>query len=150
MYIYIFEKLNPGDCCVTHIISFYFQNRVINIPIPLNKNDLGVLKKEHDVYIPPLIFPETFYKLQLSYQYFNADLSSSTLKEDDEETISIVMDKKAFEKGAIYDPVAKTMTSGPPPNSDSTKYLIVMREGVTIDPGEMSAFLKESFSNDKK
>ena len=60
------------------------------------------------------------------------------------------MDKKAFEKGAIYDPVAKTMTSGPPPNSDSTKYLIVMREGVTIDPGEMSAFLKESFSNDKK
>ena len=73
---------------------------------------------------------------------YNRDFSSEQEIRDEEETITTVINAESLKDAVSYDP-ATDETVKRPYNPSGFKYIILTREGVTVDPKAFSAFIKE-------
>ena len=76
--------------------------------------------------------------------YFR-DLSSTTQVLDEEETFTIQLDTNVSENTWCYDPLTDKHEQKPH-NLDDLQYMVIARNGVTIDPKELSAFIDKQMN----
>ncbi|MCW3108918.1 MAG: endonuclease [Segetibacter sp.] len=139
LHVFCFTKKNQDDRIPDHLICFNFQNHILSIPLPSDE-----LAKPGDlnVVIPPPYFINQEIMKQSHPISFMHDLSSDIQVLDDEEIISFQMDPKDLENMSCYDPVTDTHAQRPFDRS-GIKHIIITKEGVAVDPKELSKFITE-------
>jgi len=142
LHIYIYEKRDKNSKIPTHILTFNFQNNMITLPIPWHKDDIHFYQTPFDIPIPPPYFTDPkVMDISMPWSY-NRDFSSEQEIRDEEETITTVINAESLKDAVSYDP-ATDETVKRPYNPSGFKYIILTREGVTVDPKAFSAFIKE-------
>lgn len=140
--VYLFKKRNANDKIHTHVMAVYFQNEMISFPIPLNKNDFSFY---NELIIPP-VFPPLFNQYEpgegITLFPISYDLSDEEKIRDAQEDIVIGLNAESLKNTVAYDSVNdkfydKEFNPGP------TKYIIIFRKGVTVDPKELMTFIRE-------
>jgi hypothetical protein len=139
LHVICFTKKNQGDRIPDHVICFNFQNHILTIPLP--SDDLSK-PGNLDVVIPPPYFTNERIIQQSDPIPFFQDLSGIAQILDDEEIISIQMEPEVLENMSCYDPVTDAHSQRPIDRS-GLKHIIIAKEGVVIDPKELSVFIAE-------
>jgi hypothetical protein len=142
LHIYLFEKKIKNDPIPTHFVVFHFHNNIIAIPIPLHKEDSFFYNKSFDILVPPPYFINyKNMKIAFPSSYFR-DLADHEKITNEEEIITFQLDPKSIENTAIYDTLKGEFIKEER-EFGKVKYLIIMREGMTIDPEKFSTFIKQ-------
>lgn len=143
-HAYIFKKRNQNEPIHTHVIAFYFQNHIINIPIPLHNEDMPIGKVELSVPFTPPFFLSNEGLDSIDMLSYRNDMSSEIKQSDDVETLTLIKDRQSLEKLSAYDPATDTIKEmeGEP---ESIKYLIFTKPGFSVNPKEFSEFIKSEF-----
>lgn len=140
-HIYLFEKKVKADKIPTHILSFHFQNNIISLPVPLHREDIDFYNIPYEVPICPPYFTSP-RDIQIAFPLpYNRDFSGKEKILNEEEIISFNIEPNSVEKISVYDSVTDKFLQKPYKMAQ-TKYLIIMREGMTIDPKKFSEFIK--------
>jgi len=141
LHVYIFHKKVLEDHVPTYVMCFYFQNHIITFPIPFDEvNNAGV--SEQDIILPPPYFANEDALTALMPVPFIRDMCSIDKVEDEEDKIIIQVDPESLTNLSRYDPVTDTHEDAEY-NLDIPKYIILTKDGVTIDPKNLSAFIKK-------
>lgn len=141
--VYLFKKRKADDAIPTHVASCYFQNHIINIPVPLHNTDMPSMETELTIlFTPPFFATKDLGNLDIMHD--RRDMSSTQKVTDDMEILTIGRDINANEKLSRYDPVTDTSeeTDYEP---TSLKRLIFTKHGFTVNPKDFSAFIRREF-----
>jgi len=99
----------------------------------------------HVLHPPPSFIeaPEAEKTLPLS---FERDLSSSVSVDDEQENITLVLDKDSLKNGVVYNPDTDEFKKNEF-GKHGIKHLIITKGHVTVNPKELSLFLKKELDN---
>jgi len=142
---YLFKKRNSSDNLHTHIVSCYFQNHIINIPIPLHNLDMPTAKGNFQLLFTPPFFA-THELENIEVLPGRKDMSSDKKVSDDIEVLTIAKDKSSNEKAVKYDPVTDTITETND-EPESTRRIIFSKDGFSVNPKEFSAYIRREFGD---
>lgn len=142
--IFLFKKKKAKDKIHTHLAVFYFQNDIISLPIPLHKSDM--LFYDGKELIEPPLYPPLFTQFEDSTNLplfeIMYDLSAEDKVKNAEERITVQMNQEQLKKSTAYNSETDTYHEKefhPAP----IKYMILTKDGVTVDPKELVRFIKE-------
>jgi hypothetical protein len=146
LHVYRFEKKRIEDPIPTHVFAFYFQNRIIVFPVPFHRQDLARFGNGYTVLVPPPCFVSEEDRDNAMPVSFRRDLSSSEKIDIEEETLTMIVDPEVLKNACVYDPATgkiepKEFSFG------NTKYLILVKKGMTVDPAEFSEFIKRTMES---
>ena len=146
LHVYFFEKKRNSEKIPTHIIVFHFQNNIISLPVPLHRNDICFYKNPYDIPIPPPYFTNQQSLENAMPSGFHRDLSSNESIINEEEIIKYSLDTEDLSNSCVYNPSIDEVTQniyerGP------IKFLIMTRDGVTVDPKTFSTFIKKQMES---
>lgn len=141
LYMMVFKKRKKEDPLPTYMISFYFGNNIITLPILLHEKDV-FWNDEIEIVLPPPYFLHEQYLQEPVFDYGVKDFASPNKVIDEEDEIIIALPEDYKENLTAYDPVTDTTTLR---SFDGTpiKHITIMKEGVSVDPKALSAFIKE-------
>ena len=148
LHVYVFEKRQKDEQIPTLVMCFYFQNNILVLPIPFNTVDIESNNQETTIVWPPPYFTNEGNLAIANPQRFERDFSSANKVEDETEGITLQMDMSSPESNVAYDPVTDKIYERAY-SAEGIKYLIMTRDGVTIDPKALSAFIREQMENRK-
>jgi len=139
LHVFCFRKKFKEDNIPEHVICFNFRDHIIALPL------LSDAWKDWNIIIPPPYFlNEAIMHSAMPVPYFR-DLSSTTQVLDEEETFTIQLDTNVSENTWCYDPLTDKHEQKPH-NLDDLQYMVIARNGVTIDPKELSAFIDKQMN----
>lgn len=145
-HAYIFQKIDHNDPIPTHVVAFYFENRIIYFPMPMHNNDLHLNKTKIEIPICPPFFYDLEQSKTTEISQITHDLFSSEKKTDDRENLVLIQNLDELNTAVAFDPVTgETISTKHDPSQ--TKYMIFTNGGVSIDPGQFSQFVKEQMEN---
>ena len=142
LHVFLFEKKIKADKIPTHIVVFNFQNNIISLPVPLHQEDISFYNSPYDVPVPPPYFTnQQNMEIAIPISYLR-DFSSNEKIIDEEEIITLKMDPESLKNVSSYDPSTDQFIHRPYEQAP-IKYLIITRDGITVDPKIFSAFIRE-------
>lgn len=139
--VYIFRKKSNEDRIPTHVMCFQFQNHIISFPLPLHRADL-CNASESEILFPPPYFTNEKDMITSMPVHFLRDMSSSVKIDDEEENFFFQLEPESLKDLCRYDPNTgkyEKVDYG----STTTKYIIVFKDGATVDPDTLIPFIKE-------
>jgi len=142
LYTFLFKKRNANENIPTHMFVFNFQNIIISFPLLFHKSDCQSSRFEFQIPLPPPFFINKIAMVNANPQAFTRDLSSNSLVDNEEESITFNFDLNSNKKSAVYDPETGQTTIREH-NPIGLKYLIISKDWVTVDPKELSTFIRE-------
>ena len=141
-HVYRFRKKNANDKIHTDVFLYHFQNLIIAFPVPLHADDIRLIDLNFQgIFPPPYFTNDDNMKYALPIEFLK-DFSAKPPIEDEEERIGFRLDESAHEKLVAYDTttgefVQKSFGENP------TKYIILTKPGMTVDPKELSDFIQK-------
>jgi hypothetical protein len=144
-HVYHFQKKNKEDNIPTHVMVFHFQNHIIAFPVPLHRQDIPLYKTKYNIIMPPPYFTNMGNMEIAMPAPFQSDLSSINEVSDEEELINLILSENSLKDTWKYDPVTDQSVQEVY-NPAGIKYLIFTKEGVTVNPRELSAFIEEQMN----
>lgn len=141
LHMYVFKKKNDSDPLPTHAVTFQFFNHIIDFAIPFHKDDIKHYKNGFQIPAFPPLFVNRQDMINSMPTPFMRDLGSTVEIKDEQEQISFAVNP-AQENMVGYDPETGVLTETSY-DPDSTRYVILTRNGSSFDPAALSAFLKE-------
>ncbi|QEC69651.1 HNH endonuclease [Panacibacter ginsenosidivorans] len=108
--IFLFKKKNFEDNIPTHVFVLHAKNIMLEIKIPLNKNDKFNYTKEAIKVkdCPPLFFkPYELHKTP--FKYFRRDLSSTIVVKNDSEILVVEMQKGELNNFVAFNPTTNSI-----------------------------------------
>lgn len=139
LHIYTFRKKVKEDKIPTHVMCFYFQNHIIVFPLPFHEADIHT--SDLDILLPPPYFVGQEDMVNSLPTPFLRDMTSSAKVDNEEDNIIFQIAHDSLKDLYYYDPATdKYEQTGY--NPVTPKYLIITKEGVTVNPKELSAFIK--------
>lgn len=142
LHIYMFQKKETQDKIPTHVMAFYFQNQIILFPLPLHRLDIPFYNTKYDIVIPPPYFVNKADMDAAFPTSFIRDLASTEKITNEEESVTYVLDAESLKNAWAYDPVTDKHEQKEY-GSAGLKYMILTKNGLTVDPKEFSAFIRE-------
>lgn len=143
MHVYRFEKKRREDQIPTHLFAFYFQNRIIVFPVPFRREDLIRCRNGFTIHMPPPCFVSEEDRDIAMPVPFQRDLSSGNKIDNEEENFIMMPDPEALRNACVYNPATGEIEQGIS-TFGTMKYVILVKNGTTIDPSEFSEFIKKA------
>lgn len=140
LHVFCFRKKVKEENIPEHIICFNFHDHIIALPLPDDD-----LKGGCSVVVPPPYFLNEMMMNNTMPVPFTRDLSSNTQVLDEEEIVTFQLNPKDLENTWCYDPVTCT-NEQKPFTLDDLQFMIFTKEGVSIDPKELSAFVEKQMN----
>lgn len=147
LHIYVFQKKIKEDKIPTHIIAFYFQNQIIIFPLPLHRLDVSFYNTKYDIIMPPPYFINKADMEAAMPISFIRNLASNEKITDEEESVTYVLDAESLKNAWAYDP-ATDKYEQKEYGAAGLKYMILTKNGLTVNPKELSAFIREQMEGD--
>lgn len=145
LHVFVFKKRNNSEPIATYILSFYFKNHIITLPFPFLPDDLKTSQQGVNIIIPPPFFANQQVMAEVEPSPFSVDLSSEDRVVDEEEIIHLEIDDESLKNSCYYDPVSDTLVKAEY-NPQGTKFIVLMKDGVSIDPKGFSKFLNTTMN----
>jgi hypothetical protein len=141
LYVLVFEKRNPKANLPTYMMSFYFKNYIINLPLLMHELDIWS-DNQCQVIIPPPYFANEHYLDVPVQSHALRDFASTEKVTDEWEELSFTM-LESTDQIVAYNSETNEMKQY---SFDETgiKYIIITKEGITVDPKAFSQFIKET------
>jgi len=151
LHVYIFKKKIITDKLPAYVVSFYFDNLVITIPVLLHRDDLVHLNQSVQMPASPpyFVYGNDIDKIEPSF--FTHDLSSPVKLKFEPEEIIMQFNKSDLEQSTRFDPKTgeETQTAYNPAGS---KYFIGTEEGTSFTKEELTELISvidKKFSTEK-
>jgi len=142
LHVFIFKKKNIQDKIHTHVIALYFQNWILSIPVPLNKNDLFFYNQSIELPLYPPMFPSLANVQNLVLTRFEENFSYDKKVKDVEDVITILPKPEDLSKAAFFDVGTNEITIGTFNPGEIIKIVIQRNDGVVNLP-ELTKLLRE-------
>ena len=140
LHVYVFMRKTVLEVLPKYIVSFYFDNLVISIPVLLYKDEYRVMKQQIQLDPPPPYFLDGADAHALDAHFSRYMLSSDKLKNDPEEYI-LKFDKSFLQKASRLDLQTGEIIEGPyEPNG--SKYIIATEEGAIFTKEDLMDLVK--------
>ncbi len=115
---------------------------MITLPVPLHQNDMSFYNTSFSIPLPPPYFTDPSVMGISIPRSYSRDISSEKEVIDEQETISMIMNPDGMVNTSCYDP-ATDQISQRPYDPAKPKYLILTKDGVTVDPKAFSVFIRK-------
>lgn len=147
LYVLIFQKKNTEASLPTYMISFYFNNYIFNLPLLMHENDVWN-DDQCEIIIPPPYFGNKNY-LEVPIQFNPVrDFASKEKVTDECEELTFTMPDETRKHLWAYNPETD-QTEQRSYDGTGIKYIIITKEGVTVDPKAFSEFIKKTMEGDR-
>lgn len=147
LHVFCFKKRNETEQIPNHVICFNFQSQIISFPIPVdNTLESSNLDEWQTILPPPYFLREKIMKDAFPIPFFK-DLTSTTEVKDEEDSFPIQVDPKYLESAWSYNPATDTHQQEKLDLSQ-IKHIILAKEGVMVDPKELSDFIKKEMGEE--
>jgi len=147
LHVIYFKSRVEDEKIPSHVMCFYFQNRIIFFPLPEDLDDLPSKPSDKKIIVPPPFFIDKTMIYRTQPKQFISDLFSENSVLDEEEVINLQLDPKDLENASCYDPVTDTHQIKKY-DPAGMRTLILARDGVTVDPKALSTFIREQRERD--
>lgn len=145
LHIYLFRKHNASAKIPTEVLMFCFQNNMLVLPIPFHQADLANMQADFDIIVPPPYFVNQDDLRSSNPRAFFRDFSTSEKIDNEDETFVLEFDPNHLEKLWSYD-LTTDKYEQTPFSISNTKYLIIVRDGVVVNPKELSTFIRQEMA----
>lgn len=139
-HVYRFRKKNAADKIHTDVFIYHFQNQIIAFPVPLHADDWILAGDFQGILPPPYFTNDDNIKLAMPVEFVR-DFSAKLPVENEEESIGFRLEDSIREKLIAYDTTTGKFVKkifG----ENQTKYIILTKPGMTVDPKELSDFIQ--------
>jgi len=121
-FVFLFKKKNLNDNIPTHVVAMHCRNMMLEIKLPLNRNDKFNLTAETIIVrdCPPIFFKP--YELHpTTFKHFRRDLSSPEIVRNDEEIVTFKFNFDSSKKITSYNPMTGSAQEEKTFNSNEIK-----------------------------
>jgi hypothetical protein len=152
LYTFVFKRKPGIEKLPVNIVSFYFANLVVTLPVLLHQQDTKYFGQTMEVPAAPPYFVDGNDLASITPEFFWHDLSSPLKLKNEPEEITMQFNKADLENAARFDPVTGEVTEIAY-NPSGSKYFIVTERGTEFTKEELAGLLKEierQFSKESK
>lgn len=136
LHVHVFRKKDMNDKLPTDVISLYFDNVVITLPIPFHLDDMTFWNESITIPVAPPYFIGGHDMGEIEALQYKDNLSSPNLKKNEPEELSIAINRSDPNKSYAYN--LKTGESSEQDyNPSDIKFLIATQEGVSFTKEEL-------------
>lgn len=142
LYILIFKKKDKEANLPLYMMSFYFNNFIVNLPLLFDgqiKNNIT----ERNIITPPPYFGNDNYLSIPVHSHVVRDFASSEKLTDEWEELTFIAPEDSDKKLWAYDTITDKMEQRPY-DGTGIKYMIITKEGVSVDPKAFSQFIRNA------
>lgn len=147
LHAYIFKKKKATDKIPTHVVSFYFNNIIITLPLLLHHDDMAFYNAPFDMPLAPPYFLGGNDMGPLTATTTFEDLSSPLKLKNEPEEMTMQFNKAELDNSGFYNPI--TGEEGHGYNPVGSKYIIATEHGVSFTKEEIKelvAVIEEKFA----
>ena len=136
LHVYIFKRKYAADKMPVYVVSFYFDNLIITLPILLHRDDLRYFDEPIEIPASPPYFVHGNDIGALTPTFSSHDLRSPNKVKDESEEMTMSFDKSDLAKVSRFDPKTTEETQSVY-NPSGSKYFIVTEEGAVFTSEEL-------------
>lgn len=143
-HAYLWKKKNDTDKTHTHVMAFYFQNTIFNLPIPMNKNDLFFYNKKEPIkfFTCPPMFIEFTKVNNTKFEYFEDDFCGEEKIKGMVDTIIMKPNADDLANSVWLDPVTNEIIPGKFNPAEIMK-IVVLRNNESFNSEQLSLLSKK-------
>ncbi len=151
LHAYIFKKKVLSSKLPMYVVSFYFYNLVVTVPVLLHRDDLRILDQTIVLPAAPpyFIYGNEIDKIVPSFSRY--DLSSPLKLKNEPEEIKLQFNKSELDNSSRFDPKSGLVTQTAYAPADP-KYFITTEEETIFTKEELTELINlidDKFSSDK-
>lgn len=149
LHVYIFKKKSEADKLPMYIMSFYFDNLVITLPVLLHREDTRYMNEEIQLPAAPPYFIHGNDLAPIVPSFATYDLSSPFKLKAEPEEITMQFNKEHLANASWFDPKTgeQMLTAYNPAGS---KYFIATENGMKFTKDELTeliSLIEKKFSD---
>lgn len=145
LYVLVFQKKALEANLPTYMMSFYFNNYIINLPLLMHVEDIWS-DGQCQIIIPPPYFANEQHLGVPVHAHALRDFASTEKVTDEWEELTFTM-LESTDQLVSYDPESNEMKQRPFDRA-GIKYMVITKEGVTVDPKAFSQFIKDAMEGE--
>ena len=142
-YFSIYVKKNMAEAIHSHFFVINFQDYILCLPVPFNKNDLGFYNSPIELIAYPPLVLQTPELESMAFTEFFEDIGNEKRLSGEPGQLSITFDGSEMENSATYDPNTG-ITERTPYNPSAIMKIAIMNSNTGIDLRSLTDILKRS------
>jgi hypothetical protein len=142
LHVYVFKRKPDIERLPVYIVSFYFANLVVTLPVLLHQEDLKYLNHSIEIPAAPPYFVDGNDLSPITPVFTRHDLSSPSKLKNEPEEIIMQFNKADLESAARFDPLTGEV-SRTDYNPSGSKYFIATEHGAEFTKEELPGLMKE-------